>query len=37
VAKGGPIILEKADVGAVSRQLELALLYDGKLDVGAMA
>jgi len=26
-----------ADVGAVSRQLELALLYDGKLDVRAMA
>jgi hypothetical protein len=25
----------KADVGAVSRQLELALLYDGKLDVRA--
>jgi hypothetical protein len=22
-----------ADIGAVSRQLELALLYDGKLDV----
>jgi hypothetical protein len=30
-------LLAKADVGAVSRQLELALLYDGKLDVRAMA
>src|SRR5262249_57394763 len=27
------LLLAKADVGAVSRQLELALLYDGKLDV----
>ena len=26
-----------ADVGAISRQLELALIYDGKLDVRAMA
>jgi hypothetical protein len=25
--------LAKADVGAFSRQLELALLYDGKLDL----
>jgi len=31
------LLLAKADVGAVSRQLELALLYDGKLDVRAMA
>jgi hypothetical protein len=29
--------LEKADVGAISRQLELALLYDGKLDFTPMA
>jgi hypothetical protein len=27
------LLLAKADVGAISRQLELALLYDGKLDV----
>jgi hypothetical protein len=31
------LLLAKADVGAVSRQLELALLYDGKLDVRARA
>jgi hypothetical protein len=31
------LLLAKADVGAVSRQLELALVYDGKLDVRAMA
>jgi len=31
------LLLAKADVGAVSRQLELALLYDGKLGVGAAA
>jgi hypothetical protein len=31
------LLLAKADVGAVSRQLETALLYDGKLDVRAMA
>jgi hypothetical protein len=31
------LLLAKADVGAVSRQLELALLYDGKLDGRAMA
>src|SRR5262249_49171958 len=30
-------LLAKADVGAVSRQLELALIYDGKLDVRTMA
>src|SRR6516165_11647881 len=29
------LLLAKADVDAVSRQLELALLYDGKLDVRA--
>jgi len=28
--------LAKADVGAFSRQIELALLYDGKLDVTRM-
>jgi len=31
------LLLAKADIGAVSRQLELALLYDGKLDMRAMA
>jgi hypothetical protein len=31
------LLLEKADVGAISRQLELALLYDGKLDFTPMA
>jgi hypothetical protein len=35
--KAAQLLLAKADVGAVSRQLELALLYDGKLDVGARA
>jgi hypothetical protein len=34
--RAAQLLLAKADVGAVSRQLELALLYDGKLDVGAM-
>jgi hypothetical protein len=27
------LVLAKADVGAFSRQVELALVYDGKLDV----
>jgi hypothetical protein len=27
--QGYQLLLEKADVGAISRQLELALLYDG--------
>jgi hypothetical protein len=27
------LVLAKANVGAVSRQLELALVYDGKLDL----
>ena len=31
----GQLLLAKADVAAVSRQLELALVYDGKLDVRA--
>ncbi len=35
--RAAQLLLAKADVGTVSRQLELALLYDGKLDVGAMA
>ena len=30
------LLLEHADVGAVSRQVELALLYDDKLDVSVM-
>jgi hypothetical protein len=33
--RAAQLLLAKADVGAVSRQLELALLYDGKLDVRA--
>src|SRR5262245_3905427 len=37
VQRVAQLLLAKADVGAVSRQLELALLYDGKLDVRAMA
>jgi len=36
-SEAAQLLLAKADVGAVSRQLELALLYDGKLDVRAMA
>jgi len=35
--KAAQLLLAKADVDAVSRQLELALFYDGKLDVRAMA
>ena len=35
--RAAQLLLAKADVGAISRQLELALLYDGKLDVRAMA
>jgi hypothetical protein len=31
-----PAQLVKADVGAISRQVEVALLYDGKLDVTRM-
>ena len=31
--RAAQLLLAKAHVGAVSRQLELALLYDGKLDV----
>ncbi len=30
------LILEEADIGAVSRQLELALFMDAKLDVAKM-
>jgi len=33
--RAAQLVLAKADVDAVSRQLELALLYDGKLDVRA--
>jgi hypothetical protein len=32
----GLLILEEADVAAVSRQLELALFMDAKLDVAKM-
>jgi hypothetical protein len=35
--RAAQLLLAKADVGAVSRQLELALLHDGKLDVRAVA
>ena len=35
--RAAQLLLAKADVGAISRQLELALIYDGKLDVRAMA
>jgi hypothetical protein len=31
--RAAQLLLAKADAGAVGRQLELALLYDGKLDV----
>ena len=31
--RAAQLLLAKADVGAIIRQLELALLYDGKLDV----
>jgi hypothetical protein len=31
--RAAQLVLAKADVGAFSRQIELALLYDGKLDV----
>ena len=30
------LILEEADIGAVSRQLEMALFMDAKLDVAKM-
>jgi hypothetical protein len=33
--RAAQLFLAKADVGAVSRQLELALVYNGKLDVRA--
>jgi hypothetical protein len=37
VPSGGDLAqLAKADVGAFSRQVEVALLYDGKLDVTRM-
>jgi hypothetical protein len=35
--KAAQLLLAKADIDAASRQLELALLYDGKLDVRARA
>jgi len=35
--RAAQLLLERADVAAISRQVELALLYDGKLDVAAMA
>jgi hypothetical protein len=34
--RAAQLLLEHADVAAVSRQVELALLYDGKLDVSVM-
>jgi hypothetical protein len=36
MATRSAIALERADVAAVSRQIELALLYDGKLDISVM-
>jgi hypothetical protein len=30
------LLLDQADVGAVSRQIHLALFYDAQLDIGAM-
>ena len=35
--RAAQLLLAKADVGAVSRQLELALLCDDKLDVRPIA
>jgi hypothetical protein len=35
--RAAQLLLEHADIAAVSRQVELALLYDAKLDVAAMA
>ena len=35
--RAAQLLLAKADVAAVSRQLEVALLYDGKLDVRPMS
>jgi hypothetical protein len=34
--RAAQLLLERADVAAVSRQIELALLYDGKLDISVM-
>jgi hypothetical protein len=31
--RAAQLVLAKANVGAVSRQLELAFVYDGKLDL----
>jgi hypothetical protein len=31
-----PLLLDQADVAAVSRQVHLALFYDARLDIGAM-
>jgi hypothetical protein len=30
------LLLDQADVAAVSRQVHLALFYDARLDIGAM-
>ena len=32
----GGLILNQADVAAVSRQVHLALFYDAQIDIGAM-
>jgi hypothetical protein len=34
--RAAELILEQADADAVSRQVHLALLYDARLDIGAM-
>jgi hypothetical protein len=34
--RGAQILLDKADVAAVSRQVHLALSHDARLDIGAM-
>jgi hypothetical protein len=35
--EGRPVLLlDQADVAAVSRQVHLALFYDARLDIGAM-
>jgi hypothetical protein len=33
MARAAQLLLEHADVAALSRQVELALVYDGKIDV----
>ena len=35
--RAAELLLDEADVAAFSKQVKLALFYDAKLDVGAMA